>query len=471
MAMQTVVFALAGLMIFDGLVGPQLAPKNLATVGAWVHYRGLVVIALLLAGNLFCMACPFMLPRQAARWLRERFLAGGLALPAFLRGKWVAVALVVLFFFAYELFDLWATPWWTAWVALAYFVVAFAIDMVFRGASFCKHICPLGQFNFFGSLISPLEIKVRGAGVCAECETKDCIRGSAGVRGCELALFQPRKVGNMDCTFCLDCIHACPYDNIGFSSRVPTRELWADPFRSGIGRFSARRDVAALVVVFTFGAFLNAFAMIKPVYALLAALQAALQASLAHALHATSDAPGLALIFALGLVVLPAMLLTAAGAASRALGRSLGLSFGQAVGRFVYALVPMGFAMWLAHYAFHFLTGALTIVPVVQSFLTDTALYRAPIRWELGPLVPLSWLFPIEAVLLYLGAFAAIIVAVQIGMDVARPAPRPARQGLALRMALPWIALVLLLLGFGMWILLQPMEMRGTFLMVTGGAS
>ena len=63
--MQAPVLLLSALIIFDGLLGPQLAPKNLATVGVWLHYRGLVVLALLVAGNLFCMACPFMLPRQA----------------------------------------------------------------------------------------------------------------------------------------------------------------------------------------------------------------------------------------------------------------------------------------------------------------------------------------------------------------------------------------------------------------------
>ena len=40
-------------------------------------------------------------------------------------------------------------------------------------------------------------------------------------RGCELALFQPRKIGNLDCTFCLDCVHACPHDNVGIGCRVP----------------------------------------------------------------------------------------------------------------------------------------------------------------------------------------------------------------------------------------------------------
>ena len=134
------------------------------------------MLALLVAGNLFCMACPFMLPRQAGWWLRKRLGGEGRPLPRLLRNKWLAIGLVVAFFFCYEYFSLWATPWWTAWVALAYFAVAFAVDTIFRGAAFCKYVCPLGQFNFFGSLISPLEIKVRRPATCDACRTKDCIQ-------------------------------------------------------------------------------------------------------------------------------------------------------------------------------------------------------------------------------------------------------------------------------------------------------
>ena len=44
---------------------------------------------------------------------------------------------------------------------LGYFAAAFVIDGFFRGASFCKYVCPIGQFNFVQSLVSPLEVKVR----------------------------------------------------------------------------------------------------------------------------------------------------------------------------------------------------------------------------------------------------------------------------------------------------------------------
>jgi hypothetical protein len=52
--------------VLHGLFGPQIAPRNLATVLTWVHYRGLPVVALLAAGNLFCTGCPFILVRDAA---------------------------------------------------------------------------------------------------------------------------------------------------------------------------------------------------------------------------------------------------------------------------------------------------------------------------------------------------------------------------------------------------------------------
>jgi hypothetical protein len=124
----------------------------------------------------------------------------------------------------------------------------------------------------------------------------------------------------------------------------------------------------------------------------------------------------------------------------------------------------MGFSMWLAHYAFHFLTGGLTFVPVVQSFLSDIGLFGGRVQWGLGPLVPPDWLFPIEAILLYLGATASLIAAFLIARDQIGDQGPAGRQAV-LRAALPWAVLILLMLAAGLWILVQPMEMRGTMMM------
>ena len=61
------------LWIADGLFGPQVASMNLAGVLPWIHWRGLLILGLLAAGNLSCMACPFLVPRTIARrWLPAR---------------------------------------------------------------------------------------------------------------------------------------------------------------------------------------------------------------------------------------------------------------------------------------------------------------------------------------------------------------------------------------------------------------
>src|SRR5437764_6165635 len=114
--LQIPLLVIGVLMIVHGLFGPTLAPKNLATTLAWVHFRGALVLTLLLAGNFFCMACPFMLPRNLAR----RFITPRLNWPRRLRNKWLSLILFVLILFAYELFDLWSSPWWTAWLIVLY---------------------------------------------------------------------------------------------------------------------------------------------------------------------------------------------------------------------------------------------------------------------------------------------------------------------------------------------------------------
>ncbi len=123
-------------MILHGLFGPTLAPKNLATTLSWLHFRGVLVLVLLCAGNFFCLACPFMLVRQAARRIfKPRF-----DWPRALRNKWLSVALFVLILFAYELFDLWSSPWWTAWLIIAYFLTCPRRGRFFQ-ARFVLQVC------------------------------------------------------------------------------------------------------------------------------------------------------------------------------------------------------------------------------------------------------------------------------------------------------------------------------------------
>lgn len=452
-SLQIAMLCVAAAIVAHGLLGPSLAPRNVATVLTWVHYRGLLVLGLLIAGNLTCAACPMVLVRDLGRRVRRPRRRW----PVRLRGKWMALGLTAAFLFVYEWQDLWATPRGTAWLVLIYFAAALAVDLTFSGASFCKHVCPVGQFNFLASTVSPLEVRVKEPERCGGCRTHDCIRGVREAtptgsrtiqRGCELGLFIPGKVGNLDCTLCLDCIQACPHDNVALAPRLPGAELSDGGRRSGIGRLRQRRDLAALALLFVFGALLNAFGMIGPVYAL--------ERGVAAATGIRSEGAILAAVFAFVLVVVPFVLVGSAAVATRYLAASPNQVTTISTA-YAYALVPMGFGIWLAHYGFHLFTGFLTVIPVVQNAVAD--LFGGPALgtplWGWAGVRP-GALYPLELGIVLLGAMGSAAAAYDISQ---RDHPR-----YAVRATAPWVALVLVVAAASMWVLSQPMEMRGTFL-------
>ncbi len=437
-SLQIFMLGLAALVVADGIWGPQVSALNASGVLPWTHWRTFTVIALLAAGNLFCMACPFTFVRDLGR----KILPANATWPHWLRSKWLAVVLLIVYLWAYEAFDLWDRPMATAFLILSYFVAALLIDGFFRGASFCQYVCPIGQFHFVQSLVSPFEIKFREPSVCLDCKTHDCLRGNESQRGCELHLFQPRKAGNMDCTFCLDCVKACPHDNVGFIAVMPGREVILDEKKSTVGRYARRPDIAALVLVLTFGAFVNAAGMVVPV---LEAMD-----GLTERWGLSSDLLPVSLLMIAGLVILP-------GALSWIAARWSGgiRNWKEHLCRFAVAFAPLGFAMWLAHFVFHFFTAALTPVPVLGRALEEAGLIASSTQW-VAPSLAFYDLPALEIVLLNAGYLLCLFMLWRIAAKVPGSTPHRAFP--------PWAIIATALYLFGMWIIFQPMEMRGTLM-------
>jgi polyferredoxin len=456
--LQVPFFAIAVLLLIDGFTGPQMASRNLATVAPWVHYRGFVIVALLLVGNLFCMGCPFMLPRTLAKRLAIR----GRRFPRFLRNKWLAVAGLFAIFFAYEWLDLWASPALTAWVIVFYFVASFVLEAFFTESAFCKYVCPLGTFNFVYSTASPTQIAIRDQSVCATCVGKECINGSyapekpttspvialdsiavntsshspKGTLGCGTELFAPQIKSNLDCTLCLDCVRACPHENVGLFVRTPGRELLK------FGAWSKRWDISLLFVILAFMGLTNAFGMVPPVYDL--------QATMVEQWGIQSDFLVLFIIFFVGNIVLPIVVVLLAAwfvrMATR-IGRYYKLR--EIVASFAPSFVPLGLGIWIAHYGFHFLIAPLSIIPVVQEFLGQTgdwATYATPVAGE--------WIGLIQVVALLGGFVWSMLVAQRVALRDFK------REGMVALAPFALILLVMLLLAVQIFAL--PMEMRGT---------
>ncbi len=446
LCVQMLLLLAAVAVIADGLIGPQVSPMNLAGVVPWIHWRGFLILGVLLLGNLYCFACPFVLPRR----LLGRWLPRGRRWPATLRNKWLAAGLVLVFLWSYEAFALWDSPWLSAWIAVGYFGAALTIDTFFQRGTFCKYVCPVGQFNFVQSLASPGQVQVRDAATCATCRTHDCLAGRDHLPGCELKLYLPRKRDNLDCTFCLDCVRACPHDNVGLFITAPAAALVeqpaAPPHRP---RQSLRPDVAVLILLLVFGAFVNAAGMVAPV--------AAWQRGLEQAWGTDARWLSSTVFYGLALLLLPAVAVAAAAGLSWRLGQLKESPLQTAV-RFARSLVPLGLGMWLAHYLFHFLTSFDTLWPAAQRFAADLQWSSSgPIDWTLSCCRPASdWIVQLELLLLDLGLLASLYVAWRTA--TAQTVSR--RQAAAV--AAPWALLVLLLFIVGVWIVFQPMEMRGT---------
>ncbi|MDZ7707295.1 MAG: hypothetical protein U5J97_05260 [Trueperaceae bacterium] len=466
LVLQLPLLALAVMVIIDGLTGRQLAPRNVATTASWLHYRGLVVVALALVGNAFCAACPLMLTRGPANAVK-RWLPAELRWPSWLRNKWLVAVLLFAVFYSYEVFDLWASPWLTAWLAIAYFAGAFAVDALFPAGTFCRYVCPLGNFNFVFSSVSPTQIAATDPDVCRACEHKPCLHGretrteradatsaeafiaadevvrpnGEGVfPGCETRLLVPAMTSNMDCTSCMNCVRACPYDNVSLMLRSPGRELARAPWRRRWGP-----PVLVLAVLLLFWGLLNAMAMVPPFY------------DVAEWLAATTGSRNEAFLLALvfGAISLAGLALVGTAAVLADLAGGAGFAPRRAFLRWGYVFVALAFGFWAAHYLFHFLTGAASIVPVMQHFFEIRGAAVDP-DWRLARWMPSTWLFPITAAVSGGYALLAAFLVVRIALrDFGR-------RGVAAMW--PMLILVIGLAVFQLLILAQPMEMRGTVL-------
>jgi Fe-S-cluster-containing hydrogenase component 2 len=384
---------------------------------------------------------------------------------------------LLVLFFLYEWLDIWASPALTVWLIVAYFVASFVLEASFGESPFCKYVCPLGTFNFVYSTVSPTQITSKNLDICRQCVGKECVNGSysptpvirldeikggdaqivhnaQGTAGCGTQLFVPQIQSNLDCMMCLDCVRACPHDNVALMVRAPWREL-LNP-----DAWQKRWDIAFMVVSLTFFAVVNAFGMIPPVYDLMQTMATTLGLVQAGWSNEAIEAVELVIIFVTGGLLLPGVALVGGAWLSRLLARSQQKhSLRHVATGFAPAFVPLGLGVWFGHYGFHFLVGALSIIPVFQTFLIDHSIYllgTSP-NWDLARLIPDNSLIAlIQVVALIGGFFGSLFVAQRIALRLYR---RDAPLGL-----LPWALVLLALMLATIAIFSQPMEMRGTIL-------
>jgi hypothetical protein len=203
----------------------------------------------------------------------------------------------------------------------------------------------------------------------------------------------------------MDCVKACPHDNIGLMPVPPTPA-------------SARIDVTALVLVVVIAAYANAWWMVA---------------------QPGKYAPLLAM-----LAVVP---LVAAGARFQK----------DLFCRFSLALLPLGLAMWAAHLLFHLFTAWASLGPVLHQAAADFHWhFLLPPQWGMElPLLSAHSVLSLQLLLLDAGLLFTLYLGWRRALEWAT------RPGRAVLLLLPWATMVAAVYAAGVWILLQPMQMRG----------
>lgn len=443
-------FGILVAIVVDGLVGSDRAPLNLAGTLPWTHWRGVVIVAAIVVGNVACFGCPLIAPRSLLRrWIRptRRW-------PAALRSKWLAAGLVIAWLVAYEAFDPWDAPALTAWILIGFVVMATVIDLVFDGASFCRYVCPLGQFQMVASTMSTRTVAARDPKTCESCSTRDCLTGGSRGPGCGLGLLVPAKRGNLDCTFCLDCVTACPHDNVGILASTPGLDLVDTRPRSGLRSLVERPDVATMLLAITVGGLVNAAGMTAPVVARFDDWQAVTGLG-------RPWIEGIATLLAIGsglLIVLAvaAMPIARVGVVGPDRIRSR-------FGRIAVATLPIGVAIWLVHLGFHLVTGWPTAEAAFIRVAYDLGTVASGPAEILSCCVPPpAWLLPVELVVLSVGFAGSLGVGWWIDRDQAARFRGATGFGPVTR-RWSWTALIPLAMWLvSAWMVFQPMEMRGT---------
>ena len=435
--LQAILLVAALLVIVDGFFGPDNVARNFATVGAWIDYRFVLVMVILLAGNLFCMACPFVMVSHAV----QKRIGLNRVWPRWLKGKWISLGLLLFLLFSYEQFSLWNSPMLTATVTLLYFGGAILTDTIFKGNAFCKYVCPLGLFNQTYAMLSPTHVTSKSLAFCKDCTTKECIKGDATSHqeGCQMSLYMGTKSSNIDCTYQMSCARACPYHNVGLELRNPLRELWTNV---------RKRDFSLGVValVLGFAAIMNAGSMVEPFQGF--------ERTVGNLTGLRDNFWSYTLVFGIVVLLLPALLGWLTSFLTQQIAHT-DESVGTIFKRFSLGLLPLSFSMWIAHYMFHFNIGGAGLWPSFQNTLARLGLpiFGTP-RWNTGSLLPYQFVSTAQLVILYIGLMSS-------GVAIYAISRKMYKRKVARRAMLPFLGLALLLAIVAALVLSLPMIPRG----------
>ncbi|NOX58332.1 MAG: YHS domain-containing protein [Planctomycetes bacterium] len=442
--LQLFVSVLFLLIIAAGLFGNQNPALNIAPILTWTVWWGLLIVLIMFAGKAWCYVCPWDAiagwTERVSFWKKsDDGLTLGWKWPRVVRNISIATIMFVGLTWVELGFGVTMKPRVTAYLAIGMLLMAVMSALLFDRKSFCRYGCLVGRVSGLYALFASTEVRSKSAEVCTSCKTKECITGSDTAYGCPTFLYPGKLASNTYCIQCMECIQACPHDNLA----VNLRPWGSDLANEG----KPRSDEAYLALLMLAITGFHGLTMTPAWRQLIDAIR-------------SSAGVGRVIGFSAGMTLLmlaPIAIYAVLVGISLRLGKAHAreaLTYRDYFIRYAYALLPIALFYHIAHNAEHLLMEG----PKVMAMISDPFGWGWNVfgtaQWTIPPLISLDKLWLIQVLLVLVGHVYSLWVAQQTSMRLFGTARA------TFRSQLPMLAGMIAFSVFSLWLLKQPMEMR-----------
>jgi polyferredoxin len=439
---QAVTIALFLFIIVAGLFGAQQGGSNIATLLTWTYWWVLLVVFVIFFGKAWCYICPW---DAIAMWIERHPIVSvpggrlslGLKWPKALRNLYPAAALFLGLTWLELGYGVTMRPELTAYVGLLMFFLSLAAILIFERRAFCRYGCLVGRIAGLYSLFAATEVRARDANFCrTTCRTYDCYRGNSDGEACPTFQFLGGMNKNTYCIYCMECLRACPHDNVAVNLRGFGRDL--------VKPSPVRIDEAAMVIVMLAMSTFHGITMTPVWVRIIVGLQRTL-----HVGYLTAFSLGMA-----GFLTALFMLYVVFVAFSYGAVRLPSMGMKQLAIRYSYSFLPIALFYHLAHNVLHFSIEGGALVPLLSD----------PLGWGWNlfgtasitptPLLPIWTVWITTVGFILAGHIWSLVAGHRIALQIHQS------RRMAIRSQLPMVAGMIAYSILSLWIVSQPMQMR-----------
>ena len=217
------------LVFFMVLIGLTLfSPDRISGVIGnglvWGPWWAFLALGFLVIGRVWCTVCPL----STAGRLASRIWGLAKSPPDFLKKSspfLIPIGFVGIIWLE-QSFHMTIHPKPTGYLLIGLILLAVFFALCFKRETWCRYVCPLGNFGGIFSLSATLFVRSNPNVCSTKCTTHDCNKGSDEYAGCPV-FHHPLFARNAHiCKLCFNCLKSCPHGSARLYLRPPLARVW-----------------------------------------------------------------------------------------------------------------------------------------------------------------------------------------------------------------------------------------------------